>query len=402
MMVCIISTSKGSRSAPLAADAKLRDASTRAEKATLRREQETLARELASRQKLQTQLSADHERAQEQVAKLSRESASLQELLGKLEANEKAQQKLSPAPKPSAKLRHFDAAKGSARAPVSGQVLHRFGEPNASNGSYRGMVFKAREGATVVAPYDGQIVFTGPFRDYGNMVLIKHSNGYISLIAGLGKVSVGLNQPAIRGEPTLLHLDGNCHIYVDARADDATAHRVVLNAKLRRTGVCGALETLLIHKDCLTTIAPILVADLLAQHCELRGDAAICALDARIVPATEDDWSTEYLAPILAIKVVEDARSAIAHINHHGSHHTDAIITEDAATAQQFLNEVDSAIVLVNASTQFADGGEFGFGAEMGIATGRLHARGPVGAPELTTYKYRITTSTPFGAVRAG
>lgn len=202
--------------------------------------------------------------------------------------------------------------------------------------------------------------------------------------------------------PTLLHLDGNCHIYVDARADDATAHRVVLNAKLRRTGVCGALETLLIHKDCLTTIAPILVADLLAQHCELRGDAAICALDARIVPATEDDWSTEYLAPILAIKVVEDARSAIAHINHHGSHHTDAIITEDTATAQQFLNEVDSAIVLVNASTQFADGGEFGFGAEMGIATGRLHARGPVGAPELTTYKYRITTSTPFGAVRAG
>ena len=202
--------------------------------------------------------------------------------------------------------------------------------------------------------------------------------------------------------PTLLHLDGNCHIYVDARADATTAKRLVLNAKLRRTGVCGSLETLLIHRDCLTTIAPILVADLLAQHCELRGDAAICALDARIIPATKDDWSTEYLAPILAIKVVEDVTSAIAHINQYGSHHTDAIITKDAAAAQQFLNEVDSAIVLVNASTQFADGGEFGFGAEMGIATGRLHARGPVGAPELTTYKYRITTATPFGAVRAG
>ncbi|MBX9726880.1 MAG: glutamate-5-semialdehyde dehydrogenase [Rickettsiales bacterium] len=202
--------------------------------------------------------------------------------------------------------------------------------------------------------------------------------------------------------PTLLHLDGNCHIYVDARADATTAKRVVLNAKLRRTGVCGALETLLIHRDCLTTIAPIIVADLLAQHCELRGDAAICALDVRILPATEEDWSTEYLAPILAIKVVEDVNAAITHINHYGSHHTDAIITEDVAAAQQFLNEVDSAIVLVNASTQFADGGEFGFGAEMGIATGRLHARGPVGAPELTTYKYRITTATPFGAVRAG
>lgn len=201
--------------------------------------------------------------------------------------------------------------------------------------------------------------------------------------------------------PTLLHLDGNCHIYVDAKADHATAKRIVINAKLRRTGVCGALETLLIHESCLTTIAPELVADLLAQGCELRGDAAICALDARIKPASEEDWSTEYLAPILAIKTVTDVNAAIAHINQYGSHHTEAIITEDAGVAQQFLRRVDSAIVMVNASTQFADGGEFGFGAEMGIATGRLHARGPVGAPELTTYKYCITTTTPLGAVRA-
>lgn len=225
-------------------------------------------------------------------------------------------------------------------------------------------------------------------------------HAYIDVIIPRGGKS--LNQ-RIRSEarvPTLLHLDGNCHLYVDARADDATAHRVVLNAKLRRTGVCGALETLLVHKDCVTTIAPLLVADLLAKGCALRGDDAICALDARITRASIDDWSTEYLAPILAIKTVADVDEAIAHINQYGSHHTDGIITEDAAVAERFLRNVDSAIVMHNASTQFADGGEFGFGAEIGIATGRLHARGPVGAPELTTYKYRVTTATPFGAVR--
>ncbi len=202
--------------------------------------------------------------------------------------------------------------------------------------------------------------------------------------------------------PTLLHLDGNCHIYVDAHADATTAHRVVINAKLRRTGICGSLETLLIHRDAMATIVPVLIAELLEKGCELRGDAAICTLDSRIKTATEEDWFTEYLAPILAIKTVTDVDDAIAHINHYGSHHTDAIITEDTAVANRFLNEVDSAIVLVNASTQFADGGEFGFGAEIGIATGRMHARGPVGAPELTTYKYRVTTATPFGAIRAG
>jgi glutamate-5-semialdehyde dehydrogenase len=202
--------------------------------------------------------------------------------------------------------------------------------------------------------------------------------------------------------PTLLHLDGNCHIYIDRMADDATAHRVVINAKLRRTGVCGAMETLLIHRDCLGSIGAVVIADLLEKGCELRGDTEIMAMDARIKPATEEDWRTEYLAPILAIKAVDGLEEAVAHINQYGSHHTDAIITEDAQAAKHFTTTVDSAIVLVNASTQFADGGEFGFGAEIGIATGRLHARGPVGAPELTTYKYRITTKTPFGAVRAG
>lgn len=202
--------------------------------------------------------------------------------------------------------------------------------------------------------------------------------------------------------PTLLHLDGNCHIYIDAAADAAMAERIVLNAKLRRTGICGALESLLIHRDAVATLAPRIVKALLDQGCELRGDAAIAALDPRILAATEEDWSTEYLAPILAVKQVESLDAAVTHINHYGSHHTDAIITHDAAAAERFTATVDSAIVLVNASTQFADGGEFGFGAEIGIATGKLHARGPVAAAELTTYKYRVTTATAGGAIRAG
>jgi glutamate-5-semialdehyde dehydrogenase len=202
--------------------------------------------------------------------------------------------------------------------------------------------------------------------------------------------------------PTLLHLDGNCHVYIDGSADAAKAERIVLNAKLRRTGVCGAMETLLIDQRLLTSLAPKLIATLIEKGCEIRGDYHIAKLDHRIVPASEEDWSTEYLAPILAVKIVHGVEEAITHINRYGSHHTDAIVTEDATTAGRFMREVDSAIVLTNASTQFADGGEFGFGAEIGIATGRLHARGPVGAPELTTYKYRVTTTAPDGAVRAG
>ena len=200
--------------------------------------------------------------------------------------------------------------------------------------------------------------------------------------------------------PTLLHLDGNCHIYLHAAANAADAEAIILNAKLRRTGVCGALETLLIDRAQLGNAAPSIIAALLEKGCEVRGDADIQTLDARVVAATEDDWRTEYLAPILAVKVVDGIDAAIAHINQFGSHHTDSILTTDSSAAQQFTREVDSAIVLVNASTQFADGGEFGFGGEIGIATGRLHARGPVGAPELTTYKYVITATSPHGAIR--
>ncbi|MES2984571.1 MAG: glutamate-5-semialdehyde dehydrogenase [Pseudomonadota bacterium] len=202
--------------------------------------------------------------------------------------------------------------------------------------------------------------------------------------------------------PTLLHLDGNNHIYVAADADEQTARRVIVNAKLRRTGICGALETLLLARDVPRSMVVAILTDLLDGGCELRGDADVCALDPRITAATQDDWATEFLAPILAVKLVDGVDDAIAHINQYGSHHTDAIITQDAALAQQFTRAVDSAIVLVNASTQFADGGEFGFGGEIGIATGRLHARGPVAAAELTTYKYCITTAQPHGAIRAG
>lgn len=202
--------------------------------------------------------------------------------------------------------------------------------------------------------------------------------------------------------PTLLHLDGNCHAYIHAAANPETAQRVVRNAKLRRTGVCGALESLLIDRAYAKAEVKTLLARLLDEGCELRGDTDIAALDPRILPASEEDWSTEYLAPILSVKYVDGLEAAMAHINRYGSHHTDAIITEDAAAAETFTRAVDSAIVTVNASTQFADGGEFGFGGEIGIATGRLHARGPVGAPELTTYKYILTTAQKNGAVRAG
>jgi glutamate-5-semialdehyde dehydrogenase len=164
----------------------------------------------------------------------------------------------------------------------------------------------------------------------------------------------------------------------------------VLNAKMRRVSICGATETLLVDRKVAKTTLPPILADLRAAGCELRGDPAVLAIDPAAAPATEQDWFTEYLDAILAVRIVDGVGEAIHHINHYGSHHTDAIVTEDAAAAERFLREVDSAIVLVNASTQFADGGEFGMGAEIGISTQRLPPRGPVGAAELTTYKYLV------------
>ncbi len=190
--------------------------------------------------------------------------------------------------------------------------------------------------------------------------------------------------------PTLLHLDGNCHTYIHREADIAMAVSVLLNAKMRRVGVCGATESLLIDEQIAPDVLPKIAFELTKAHCDMRGDDKARAIDPRIKAANDDDWSTEYLAPIISIKIVANLDEAITHINRYGSHHTDAIITRDKQAARQFLKRVDSAIVLQNASTQFADGGEFGFGAEIGIATGRLHARGPVGAEQLTTYKYVI------------
>jgi len=190
--------------------------------------------------------------------------------------------------------------------------------------------------------------------------------------------------------PVFAHLEGICHTYVDRDADLDMAVKVVLNAKLRRTGVCGATETLLVDKGAAGAVLPTLVKALLDAGCEVRGDAATQKTDARVTPATEADWATEYLDTIIAVKTVAGVEEAIAHIAKYGTQHTDAIVTGNQATADRFLREVDSAIVLHNASTQFADGGEFGFGGEIGIATGKLHARGPVGVEQLTSFKYVV------------
>jgi glutamate-5-semialdehyde dehydrogenase len=190
--------------------------------------------------------------------------------------------------------------------------------------------------------------------------------------------------------PVLAHLDGNCHVYVDGAADVAMAARIALNAKMRRTGVCGAAETLLFDRRLPPSAMKTVIEPLLAAGCELRGDAAVQALDPRIRPVAPADWDTEFLDAILAVGVVDGVEGAMAHIARHGSRHTDAIVTADRTAAERFLAGVDSAIVLHNASTQFADGAEFGMGAEIGIATGRLHARGPVGVEQLTTFKYVV------------
>ena len=198
--------------------------------------------------------------------------------------------------------------------------------------------------------------------------------------------------------PVIGHLEGNCHVYIDRDADVRMARAIALNAKMRRTGICGAAETLLVDAGCAAThLAPI-VRDLLEAGCEVRGDATVRGVDPRVIPASEEDWYTEYLDAVIAARVVAGVDAAIAHIAHYGSAHTESIVTENAATAEHFLARVDSAIVLHNASTQFADGAEFGMGAEIGISTDRFHARGPVGVQQLTSYKYVVRGS---GQVRS-
>ena len=190
--------------------------------------------------------------------------------------------------------------------------------------------------------------------------------------------------------PVFAHLEGLCHTYVHSDADPDMARRIVLNAKMRRTSICGATETVLIDRAVATEQLPGIVDDLLAAGCEVRGDAEAQAIDGRMTAASEEDWTTEYLDAVVAVKVVADVDEAIAHINSHGSNHTDAVVSNDEIAAERFLERVDSAIVMHNTSTQYADGGEFGMGAEIGISTGRLHARGPVGAEQLTSNKYVV------------
>jgi len=230
-----------------------------------------------------------------------------------------------------------------------------------------------------------------PTRDRAAVgLMLQGLDGAIDVIVPRGGKGLVARVQTEARVPVFAHLEGICHVYVDKAAQLDMAMSIVLNAKMRRTGVCGAAETLLVDRAAAATHLKPLVSTLIEAGCEVRGDAAVQAVDSRVKPASEEDWGTEYLDAVIAAKVVESVDGAIEHITRYGSQHTDAIVTDDQAAAEKFLREVDSAIVLHNASTQFADGGEFGFGAEIGIATGKLHARGPVGVEQLCTFKYRI------------
>ena len=245
------------------------------------------------------------------------------------------------------------------------------------------------EGATAAGlPPDAiQIV---PTTDRAAVGIMLGMAGVIDVIVprgGRSLVERVMNESKV---PVFAHLEGLCHVYVDRDADLAMACQIVLNAKMRRVSVCGAAETLLVDRAIADRALKPILADLIDAGCEVRGDATVRRADSRVAAATEADWTTEYLEPIISACVVDGVAGAIEHINHYGSHHTDSIVTGNSATAERFMNEIDSGIVLVNASTQFADGGEFGMGAEIGISTGKMHARGPVGVEQLTSYKYKV------------
>lgn len=229
-----------------------------------------------------------------------------------------------------------------------------------------------------------------PTRDRAAVGLMLGMTDHIDVIVPRGGRSLTERVAAESRIPVFKHLDGVCHVYLHARADPAKARAVTLNSKMRRTGVCGAAETLLVDRVAAARLLPPVLDDLIRAGCEVRGDEATRALDDRVLPATEADWRTEYLDAILSVRQVDGVEEAVAHINAHGSHHTESIVTEDEAAAARFFAAVDSGILLHNASTQFADGGEFGMGAEIGISTGKLHARGPVGVEQLTSYKYLV------------
>jgi len=228
-----------------------------------------------------------------------------------------------------------------------------------------------------------------PTQDRAAVGAMLKAHQWLDMVVPRGGKSLVARVQADARVPVLAHLDGNNHLYIHSSADPEMAVAVVANAKMRRPGICGALETVLIDREALS-LAPAMIEQLNSTGCELRGDEVLCRLDQRLRPATDDDWATEYLSPVLAMKVVNGPDDALAHIARYGSGHTDGIVATDQAVADAFLPRLDSAIAVHNASTQFADGGEFGFGAEIGIATGRLHARGPVGVEQLTTFQYRV------------
>ena len=224
-------------------------------------------------------------------------------------------------------------------------------------------------------------------------LMLAGLDGAIDVIVPRGGRSLVERVQAEARVPVFAHLEGVCHVYVDGSADLEMARDITINSKLRRTGICGAAETLLVDEAVAGTHLEALVEALIEAGCEVRGDRATVAIDGRVTPATEDDWPKEYLDNIIAVKVVEGVAGAIAHINRYGSHHTEAIVAADQGAIEKFVREIDSAILLANASTQFADGGEFGMGAEIGIATGKMHARGPVGVEQLTSFKYVVRGS---------
>jgi glutamate-5-semialdehyde dehydrogenase len=232
-----------------------------------------------------------------------------------------------------------------------------------------------------------------PTRDRAAVGKLLTMTGLVDVVVPRGGKSLIERVMKEARVPVLAHLDGICHSYVHRAADLEMARRIVLNAKMRRVTVCGATETLLVDRDVALTHLPPILHDLFKAGCEIRGDALVQRMDPRVKAATEEDWRTEYLDAVIAVRIVRDLDAAIEHVNLYGSHHTDAIVTADDAAAAEFCRRVDSAIVIRNASTQFADGGEFGFGAEIGIATGRLPPRGPVGPDQLTSYKYVVLGS---------
>jgi len=267
-------------------------------------------------------------------------------------------------------------------------VILRGGSESAKSSA---AILNALRTGLAAAKLPAEIIQLVPTTDRAAVgLLLQGLNGTVDLIIPRGGKSLVARVQAEARVPVLAHLEGICHTFIHTSADPEKARAIAVNAKMRRTGICGATETLLIDRGVTKDLAVQVLNDLAAKGCEIRGDEAVQALYPNAKPATEEDWRTEYLDAIISVKIVDGVEGAIRHIETYGSHHTEAIISEDRLAAERFLDGIDSAILLWNASTQFADGGEFGMGAEIGIGTGKLHARGPVGVEQLTTFKYVV------------